>query len=133
MRTETVVELDGQYRVLREGAGLLDRSTRGKLLLTRSEAIDYLQGQITNDLEALVPGDGCYAALLDRKGHMQADMRVLRLAEAEVWLDTEPGAADAVVRHLSTYTVGRQVELAEPGSELAILSLVGPAAGDLVG
>jgi tRNA-modifying protein YgfZ len=64
---------------------------------------------------------------------MQADMRVLRLAEAEVWLDTEPGAADAVVRHLSTYKVGRQVELAEPGSELAILSLVGPAAGELIG
>ena len=71
---------------------------------------------------------GCYAALLDRKGHMQADMRVLRLSDQEVWLDTEPGAADVVVRHLSTYKVGRQVEIAQPGSEVAILSLLGPAA-----
>jgi tRNA-modifying protein YgfZ len=128
-----VVELDGQYRALREGGGLVDRSERGKLVVSGPDAVEFLQGQLTNDLEALVPGEGCYAALLDRKGHMQADMRVLRLAEAEVWLDTEPRAADAVVRHLSTYKVGRQVELAEPGSELAILSLVGPAAGDLIG
>ena len=128
-----LVELDGQYRALREGGGLVDRSERGKLVVSGPDAVEFLQGQLTNDLEALVPGDGCYAALLDRKGHMQADMRVLRLAEAEVWLDTEPGAADAVVRHLSTYKVGRQVELAEPGSELAILSLLGPAAGELIG
>jgi tRNA-modifying protein YgfZ len=128
-----VVELDGQYRALREGGGLVDRSERGKLVVSGPDAVDFLQGQLTNDLEALVPGDGCYAALLDRKGHMQADMRVLRLAEQEVWLDTEPGAADAVMRHLSTYRVGRQVEIAEPGSERAILSLVGPAAGDLIG
>jgi folate-binding protein YgfZ len=128
-----LVELDGQYRALREGGGLVDRSERGKLVVSGPDAVEFLQGQLTNDLEALVPGDGCYAALLDRKGHMQADMRVLRLAEPEVWLDTEPGAADAVVRHLSTYKVGRQVELAEPGSELAILSLVGPAAGELIG
>jgi tRNA-modifying protein YgfZ len=128
-----LVELDGQYRALREGGGLVDRSERGKLVVSGPDAVEFLQGQLTNDLEALVPGGGCYAALLDRKGHMQADMRVLRLAEAEVWLDTEPGAADAVVRHLSTYKVGRQVELAEPGSELAILSLVGPAAGELIG
>jgi folate-binding protein YgfZ len=126
------VELDGQYRALREGGGLVDRSKRGKLVVSGPDAVEFLQGQLTNDLEALVPGSGCYAALLDRKGHMQADMRVLRLSDQEAWLDTEPGAADVVVRHLSTYKVGRQVEIARPGSELAILSLLGPAASELV-
>ena len=73
------VELDAQYRQLREECGLLDRSARGKLLVTGPDAAEYLQGQLTNDVEALAPGEGHYAALLDRKGHMQADMRVLRL------------------------------------------------------
>jgi len=67
------VELDGQYRAMREGAGLLDRSERGKLLVQGAEAAEYLQGQITNDVEALEPDQGCYAALLDRKGHFVAD------------------------------------------------------------
>jgi folate-binding Fe-S cluster repair protein YgfZ len=91
--TEAVtVELDAQYRQLREECGLLDRSRRGKLLLKGSEAAEYLQGQLTNDIEVLASGEGCYAALLDRKGHMQADMRVLRLADEGIWIDTEPGA-----------------------------------------
>ena len=78
--TETVaVELDAQYRQLREECGVLDRSERGKLLVTGPDAAEYLQGQLTNDVEALEPGDGQYAALLDRKGHMQGDMRVLRV------------------------------------------------------
>ena len=88
-----LVELDGQYRQLRDECGLLDRSARGKLLVTGSEAAEYLQGQLTNDVEALEPGDGLYAALLDRKGHMQGDMRVLRPDEApDLLLDTEPEA-----------------------------------------
>jgi tRNA-modifying protein YgfZ len=129
---ETTVELDGQYRAVREGCGLLDRSGRPKLAVSGSDAVEFLQGQLTNDLEALAPGQGCYAALLDRKGHVQGDMRVLRLGDQEVWLDTEPVAADAVVRHLSTYRIGRQVEIAERGSELALLTVLGPAASELV-
>ena len=38
------VEIDAQYRQLREECGLLDRSDRGKLLLEGSEAAEYLQG-----------------------------------------------------------------------------------------
>ncbi len=83
MSAETEVELDAQYRQLREECGLLDRSGRGKLLVSGADAAEYLQGQLTNDVEALAPGDGCYAALLDRKGHMQADMRVLRAGATE--------------------------------------------------
>jgi len=98
--TETAVELDGQYRILREGAGLIERPGRGALLVRGGEAVDYLQGQLTNDIEAFGPGEGCYAALLDRKGHMQADMRVLRLSPEEIWIDTEPEALEAARRHL---------------------------------
>jgi folate-binding protein YgfZ len=128
MPTAATIELDGQYRLLREEAGLLDRSARGKLLVTGPAAAEFLQGQLTNDVEALEPGAGCYSALLDRKGHMQADMRVLLLAPERFWIDTEPTAAAAVARHLGMYRVGREVEVADAGSEWAILSLIGPAA-----
>jgi folate-binding protein YgfZ len=130
---EAPIELDGQYRVIREDAGVLDRSDRGKLLVNGPDAADFLQGQLTNDVEALPPGAGCYAALLDRKGHMQADMRVLRLAEDEIWIDTEPEAEGPVARHLGTYRVGREVEVVELGPDRAILSLLGPAADELTG
>jgi tRNA-modifying protein YgfZ len=133
MTDAATVELDAQYRQLREECGLLDRSERGKLLLRGAEAAEYLQGQLTNDIEALTPGDGCYAALLDRKGHMQADMRVLRLASDEIWIDTEPVALETARRHLEMYKIGREVEVEDVGEARAILSLIGPRSADLAG
>ena len=127
MAPQTRLELDAQYRQLREECGLLDRSERGKLLVSGPDAAEYLQGQLTNDVEALAPGEGQYAALLDRKGHMQADMRVLRLAPERVWIDTEAEASAVTRRHLETYKIGREVEIEDAGGERAILSLIGPA------
>ena len=56
-----------EYELVREATGLVDRSARGKLRLLGSDSVEFLQGQITNDVEALTPGTGCYAALLDHK------------------------------------------------------------------
>src|SRR6476469_1176826 len=133
MAEAVTVELDAQYRQLREECGLLDRSGRGKRLVKGPEAAEYLQGQLTNDIEALEPGDGCYAALLDRKGHMQADMRVLRLSADEIGLDVEPEALPAARRHLEMYKVGREVQVEDLSEERSILSLIGPRSVDLAG
>jgi folate-binding protein YgfZ len=129
----TAIELDAQYRQLREECGLLDRSARGKLLVSGPDAAEYLQGQLTNDVEALAPGDGQYAALLDRKGHMQGDMRVLRPATEELLLDTEPEALAATRRHLEMYSIGREVKVTDVSEERAILSLIGPRAVEVAG
>jgi len=132
--TEAIgVELDAQYRQLREECGLLDRSERGKLMIGGGEAAEYLQGQLTNDVEALSPGEGQYAALLDRKGHIQADMRVLRVSPEEIWVDTEPEALEPARRHLEMYKIGREVAIADLSAERAILSLIGPRSVELAG
>jgi tRNA-modifying protein YgfZ len=131
--TVTEVELDAQYRVLREGAGVLERAGRRRLAVAGSEAAEYLQGQITNDVEALDPGAGAYAALLDRKGRMQGDMRVLRLADAEFELDTEAVSGDALLRHLLMYKVGRDVSVDEITDRGRTLSVIGPAAREVSG
>jgi len=130
---QIATELDAQYRTLREGAGLLERSSRGKLTISGSEGAEFLQGQLTNDIEALEPGDGCYAALLDRKGHMRADMRVLRLAADQIWIDTEPETIATAHRHLDMYRIGRDAEVADVGAERGILSLIGPRSIELIG
>jgi folate-binding protein YgfZ len=115
-----------EYERLRESAGLVDRSDRGKLVLTGSEAAEYLQGQVTNDVESLAPGEGCYAALLTHKGKVVADMRILRGPD---WLllDTEAHALAALSRNVDMYSIGRDVQLTDQTAERAILSLIGPA------
>jgi folate-binding protein YgfZ len=128
----SAVDLDGQYRALREEAGYLPRE-RATLLVRGGDAAEYLQGQLTNDTEALGPNEGCYAALLDRKGHLQSDMRVLHLESGDLWLDLEPGPAPAVLKHLRTYSIGRDVEIEDATASWAITSLIGPRAGELAG
>jgi folate-binding protein YgfZ len=124
------VELDAQYRQLREECGLLVRE-RGGIAVVGPDGAEYLQGQLTNDIEALEVGDGLYAALLDRKGHMQTDMRVLRPATEEILLDFEPGARDAALRHLTMYSIGREVQIVDSTEERAIVSLIGPRAAEI--
>jgi folate-binding protein YgfZ len=133
MAEAVTVELDAQYRQLREECGVLDRSERGKLLLRGAEAAEYLQGQLTNDIVGLAVGEGCYAALLDRKGHMQADMRVLRIAEEEIWVDVEEGALETTRRHLEMYKIGRDVEIEDVSATRGLLSLIGPRSAEIAG
>jgi folate-binding protein YgfZ len=116
-------DLDAEYRQLREECGLL-RRPRAVIAVAGPDAAEFLQGQVTNDIEALGPGDGCYAALLDRKGHVQADMYVICRGEGDILLDAPEAAADGLFKHLSMYKVGRDVDLARTG--LAVVSLIGP-------
>jgi folate-binding protein YgfZ len=116
-----------EYDRLRESAGLVDRSYRGKLRFTGSEAASYLQGQVTNDVEGLEPGSGCYAALLTPKGQIVADMRILRGPDF-VWVDCEPRSIPPLARNAQMYGIGRDVRTEDVSSGYAILSLVGPAA-----
>src|SRR4051812_30527841 len=128
----TPVELDGQYRALREEAGYLRRE-RAAAIVRGPDAAEYLQGQLTNDIEALGPERGCYAALLDRKGHLQSDMRVLRLENGDIWIDLETRPAPAVIKHLRTYSIGREVEVEDVTEDWAITSLIGPRSPQLAG
>src|SRR4051794_39756304 len=116
-----------EYDRLRESAGLVDRSYRGKLRLTGGEAADYLQGQVTNDVEGLEPGSGCYAALLTPKGQIVADMRILRGPDF-IWIDCEPRSLPALTRNASMYSIGRDVQTVDVTEQYAILSLIGPEA-----
>ncbi|HEU5252740.1 MAG TPA: glycine cleavage T C-terminal barrel domain-containing protein [Solirubrobacterales bacterium] len=132
--TAPAVEIDAQYRQLREECGLVERPDRGLLIVRGSEAAEYLQGQLTNDVEAIGPGEGAYAALLDRKGHMQADMRVLRPGEdPEFLLDLEPEGLAAAARHLQMYKIGREVEVADESENHLLASLIGPRAVEVAG
>ena len=128
----TVAEAVAADRLLTEDDALVDRSERGKLALTGPQAKELLSGQVTNDIEAVVPGSGCYAALLTNKGKMQADLRVLDTAD-ELWLDTERAGLQALFDTLRRGAVGWQAQLHKRTLQQALLSLVGPRAADAAG
>jgi folate-binding protein YgfZ len=120
------------YRALTEGCGVVDRSERGKLALTGPDAKTFLQGQVTNDVEGLEPGRGCYAAFLTHKGKMLGDLRVLDLGD-ELLLDTERSALQELFNMIRRYKLGSDVELHRRTVEMGLLSLIGPDARRVAG
>jgi tRNA-modifying protein YgfZ len=119
--------LEVEYRALIESCGLLDRSERGKLALTGSEAKAFLAGQVTNDIEALLPRSGCYAAFLTPKGKMLGDLRILDLGD-ELLLDTERVALQGLFDMIRRFKIGYDVQLHKRTVERGLLSLIGPDA-----
>jgi tRNA-modifying protein YgfZ len=121
-----------EYRTVTEACGLLDRSERGKLALTGAEAKSFLQGQVTNDIEALSSGHGCYAAFLTPKGKMLGDLRVLDAGD-ELLLDTERAALQELFNMIRRFSIGFDVELHKRTLECGLLSLLGPESEAIAG
>jgi folate-binding protein YgfZ len=121
-----------EYRAMTERCALVDRSERGKLALTGTGAVEFLNGQVTNELADLRPGEGCYAAFLTHKGKMLGDLRVLAVGEhsacapEELLLDSERVALQALFDMIRRFKVGYEVELHTRTLERALLSLIGP-------
>ena len=134
MASTDIHTLGAEHRTLLEGCGLLDRSERGKLALTGTGAVEFLNGQVTNELSTLMPGEGRYAAFLTHKGKMLGDLRILAVgnsadsAQRELLLDTERTALQALFDMIRRFKVGYDVDLHKRTLERGLLSLIGPNA-----
>lgn len=120
-----------EYETLRERAGLLDRRSRGRLQLTGADRRSYLHGLLTNDIDALRPGDGCYAALLTPQGRMVSDMRVSETGES-ILLDLPERVAETVRQRLEDFIFSEDVAVRDVGDSLAHLAVYGPRAPEVL-
>jgi folate-binding protein YgfZ len=118
-----------EYDAVTEACGLLDRSERGKLALTGGDAKSFLQGQVSNDVEALIPGSGCYAAFLTQKGKMVGDVRILDAGD-ELLLDTERASLQELFNTIRRFSIGYDVTLHKRTLQRGLLSLLGPRAAE---
>jgi folate-binding protein YgfZ len=120
------------YRAVTAGCGIVDRSDRGKLALTGGDAKAFLHGQVSNDVESLAPGTGCYAAFLTPKGKMLGDLRILDTGE-ELLLDTERVALQELFNMIRRFSLGYDVRVHKRTIERGLLSLLGPTAAAVAG
>lgn len=103
--------------------GFLKRPRPGVLALIGEDAAEFLQGQVTNDIQALQPGEGAYAALLTPKGKVRADMRILRTADN--LLVVCDSALLPTIRHtIDTYRIGYFFKTEDMSEYWSLLSLV---------
>ncbi len=116
-----------QYRIVRERAALVDRTARGRIVVAGSDRAKYLHAMLTNDIVALKPGTGCYAAYLTPHGRMIADVCVYELGDVCL-LEVHPSVKDAVLEQLDRLVFSEDVRLGDVTDTFACLGVYGPMA-----
>ena len=120
-----------EHAALRERAGVLDLSFRSSICLTGADRVRFLHGQVTNDINRLRPGDGCYAAITTAKGKMESDLNIYALPD-ELLLDFEPGVTEKISQRLEKFIVSDDVQVLDVAPLYGLLSVQGPQAGAVV-
>jgi len=120
-----------EYHALRRTAGTVDRSTRGRLVLTGADRRAYLQGLLSNDIVALGPGSGCYATYLTAQGRMIADMRVFETGDS-LLVDLDGTIAQAVADRWTQFIFSEDVQVQNVSASTAQIGIYGPHAAGML-
>lgn len=125
-------ELPGRYqepieehRAVRESVGLLDLSFRTVFRVTGTERTRFLNGMLTNDINTLEEGQGCYACLLTPQGKILADLEVYALRDYHL-MELDTRLKEQALNHLNKYIIADDVAFDELGD--SVLALQGPEA-----
>jgi folate-binding protein YgfZ len=119
--------IEQEYAALRGGAGLVDRSARLRMLVGGPQAVETLTGLVTNDVGALRPGSGQYAAALTAKGKVIADIRIFSRAD-DLLLDTSATAGPGFAAMIRKYVNPRLARYADVSAVLRTIGVFGPRA-----
>lgn len=118
-----------EQRVVRDGVGLVDRTTRGVLVVPGQDRLGWLHSICSQHLTALTDGDSTEALVLSPHGHVEQHWQLTELG-GRVWIDVEPGTAAAAADYLETMRFLKRVEPADVTAEWAVLGLLGPGTSD---
>jgi folate-binding protein YgfZ len=120
-----------QYESARKRAGLIDRSDRGKIAVAGSDHVSFLHAMLTNDIAALKPGTGCYAALLTPQGRLITDVRVIELGEMAL-LDVHRSVAKPFIERMDQFIFSEDVRLGDLTEAFDEIRVIGPEAARVV-
>jgi hypothetical protein len=119
-----------EQRGLDTTAGLVDRSNRGVLTITGPDRLSWLHSLTTQHLDRLAVGQSAQALILSPTGHVEHHLTLTDDGTA-VWLHVEPGTAADLVAFLESMRFMLRVEVADVSPDCAVLTVLGPAGGDL--
>jgi tRNA-modifying protein YgfZ len=112
-------------------AGVVDRSPRGKLRFRGDQALWFCDQLLSNQVVGLAEGEGAEALLLTPHGKIRALVRLVDNG-GEVVADVEPGLAAELAEFFRGRVFATRVEIAEVTDEFGMVSVLGPAAEDVV-
>jgi folate-binding protein YgfZ len=119
--------MNDDYWTLRRSVGWLDLSARSRLLIKGADRKRFLHGQVTNDVNSLAVGQGCYAAIVTAKGKIESDVNIYCLEDAFL-LDFEPGLTQRIAARFEKYVIADDVQIEDASEKYAMFTVQGPEA-----
>lgn len=116
---------------IREGAAIGSISPRAQLAVAGPDRATFLQGLLTNDIQALAEGSGCYAAWLSPQGRMLTDMHVLQ-SSGMILLDVPAAQASAVLARLDQFVFSEDVRIESLSEAMTGVWVHGPLAASVI-
>src|SRR6266513_4578649 len=114
-----------EHLAVRANAGLIDLSYCGSIRVGGGEAVQFLNGLVSNDVKSLVEGKGMRAAFLTGHGKVRALCRVLNLGR-EFLVINDPQTHDKVLNYVFPFSYAGDFKVADVSDEYRLLSVQGP-------
>lgn len=115
---------------LRAGTAWVDRSDRGFVTVTGTDAFSFLQALVSADLDGLADGDAVHSLLLTPQGKLDVDFRLVRVGD-DAWLDCDPGLGAQLAASLLRFKIRVQADITDRSGEFGMLSRFGGGADDV--
>lgn len=112
-----------EYDHVRGGGNAYRAMDRGLIEVWGGEAVQFLNGMITNDIEALADGEMMRAALPNSKGRLLAVVRVKRRGDKYLF-ETEEVTHDAVYSNLARFTMAGDFNVEDVSGKYRFVSLL---------
>jgi folate-binding protein YgfZ len=130
LQTESLDDVRAEYDAIRTGVAVLDIPA-GKLRLGGKNAVQFLNGLVSNDVKSLAPGDGVLAAFPTLQGKLAALCRIYNTGE-DLLLDLDAINREKIVKSLSRFVPAGEFFVTDASDRLALISLQGPRAAALL-
>jgi aminomethyltransferase len=132
-RPHLIEDAAAAYNAVREGgAGVVDFSSRARIEVSGSEAVQFLNGLITNDVKTLEVNGWMRAAFPTVQGRLIAETRVLRLANERYLFDTEAATHESVLKTLGRFTLAGDFHVSDLTNQTAHFSIQGARSPEII-
>jgi folate-binding protein YgfZ len=115
------------YKAATDSAALAEMDWFGTVKLSGPDRVNWLQGMVTNDVQKLKPGTGCYAAHLTPQGKIVAQMHILADDDA-LWLSLERAAIPNLLSAFDKLLIMEDVQVEDVSNDYSVLAVMGPKA-----
>jgi aminomethyltransferase len=119
-------DLTAQLSALLHAVAIAPLDDTGWIRVTGSDRVRWLNGMVTNAVQTLAPGEGCYNFVLNAQGRIQGDLTAY-MHEDSILLETGRDQVPALLAHLDHFIIMDDVELADISDQRAGLLVAGPA------